>query len=100
VPAWHDWHRGAHDITTPHRGWQRRMNIRVTSLLTVAEQDELASWITTHECDAIDHVEINSGAVAIHGQASAQVMSAMAIRYNGRLVGALNEALSSLHNTP
>ena len=77
------------------------MDIRVSVALTVAERGELDAWIRTRDSDEIEYVSIDRGAVAVHARPGGQsVTSAIAIRYSGRLIGSLDEALATLRNTP
>ena len=76
------------------------MNVQVNAGLTQVEQEELEVWIRTRGSDLIHKVLVDPGSVTLYGNGFGQVMSAMAIRYPGRLIGALDEAFATLHNTP
>jgi hypothetical protein len=77
------------------------MDIQVNSALTKNDSAELDAWIRLRGCDDIDYVIVDNGSVAIHRKGPRHaVMSALAVRYKGRLGGALDEALATLHNTP
>jgi hypothetical protein len=76
------------------------VNVRVNAGLTPVEQEELDGWIRTRGSDLIHKVLIEAGSVTLYGNGFGHVMSAMTIRYPGRLVGALDEAFAALHNTP
>ena len=82
------------------RKWGTTVDVQVNALLTPVEQDELDQWIRTRGTDLIHKVLVEAGSVTLYGNGFGHVMSAMAVRYPGRLVGALDEALAALHNTP
>ena len=77
------------------------VDVRLYSPLTAAERDELAGWMRTRASPRIIYVTIEDDTVMIRGRNQAgRVVSARAIRQPNRLVGSLDEALSTLRNTP
>ena len=76
------------------------VNVRVGPPLTADEQEQLDAWIRTCGNDLIDKVTIECAVVTLYGSGLGQVMSAMAIRYPGHLIGVLDEAFATLYNTP
>lgn len=76
------------------------MDVRVNGPLTEREEQELAAWVRTRDSDEIAYVTVDPAAVIIHGRHAHQNLgrSAIAVRYPGRLVGALDEALATLRN--
>ena len=73
-------------------------HVRVNGALSEREQVELSTWIRTCDGEEIAHVTIDLAAVRIHGCHVGR--SAITVRYPGRLIGALDEAIATLRNTP
>lgn len=77
------------------------LDVRIYSPLTAAERDELAAWIRTRASPQIIYVTIEDDTVTIRGHTeTGRVASVTAIRHPAQLAGALDEALSTLRNTP
>lgn len=73
-------------------------HVRVNGSLSEREQVELGTWVNTCDGDEIANVTIDPAAVRIHGRHLGR--SAIAVRYPGRLLGALDEAIATLRDTP
>ena len=71
-------------------------NVRVNGSLTEREQVELAAWTMTCDGGEIAKITIDPAAVRIHGRHLGK--SAIAVRYPGRLIGALDEAVATLRD--
>ena len=78
------------------------MEIRAKGALTDEEQRDLEAWVRTRGSDEIESITVEVGTVTIRGRdrQTQRATSAMAVRYSGRLVGALDEAIATLHNLP
>jgi hypothetical protein len=88
----------------PKRGGSARadgMDVRVNGSLTEREREELSAWLRTRDSDEIAYVIVDVAAVIIHGRHAHQNRgrSAIAVRYPGRVIGALDEAIRTLRNT-
>ena len=73
-------------------------HVRVIGSVSEREQVELATWVRTCDGGEIATVTIDPAAVRIHGRHFGR--SAIAVRYPGRLLGALDEAIATLRDTP
>ena len=76
------------------------IDVRLKVVLTAAERDELDTWLDSRDLADVKYIKIERSAVIVHGsQAKKGETSAIAVRYPGRLTGALDEALATMRGT-
>ena len=81
---------------------ERRVEICAKGELTDGEQLDLEAWVRSRGSDEIESITVETGTVTIRGreESAQRATSVMAVRYPGRLFGALDEALATLRNLP
>jgi hypothetical protein len=74
------------------------VDVRFDKTVTDDERAAVEAWVATHDFQDVDHVTVGIGAVVVRGTHDGphHGKARVAIRYHGRLIEALDEALANL----